>query len=60
MIMTELNMQRVSDPMVQFLFEFEAYFDQVYKDIDLKRTNNAWLQQVKDAMAMAWDLSSAW
>lgn len=45
--------------MVQLLFEFEAYFDQVCKDFDLKRTNNARLQQVKDAIMVAWDLSNA-
>lgn len=45
--------------MVQFLFEFEDYFDHVCKAIDLKRTNNTRLQQVKDAMTVAYDLSSA-
>lgn len=40
-------------------FEFEAYFDQVWKNIDLKRTNNVWFEQVKDTKTIAWDLSSA-
>lgn len=45
--------------MVQFLFDFEAYFHQVCRDIDLKMTNNAKLQQIKEVMAIAWDLSDA-
>lgn len=40
-LLVDLNKHRVSDSMVQFLFEFEAYFDQVFRDIDLKRINNA-------------------
>lgn len=43
-LLDELNKKWVSDSMIQFPFEFETYFDQVCKDIDLKQTNNARLQ----------------
>lgn len=45
--------------MVQFLFEFEAYFDQVCRDINPRRTYNAQLLQKKGEMVEAWDLSGA-
>lgn len=57
-LLAELNKQRISDTLVQYLFKFEAYFDQVCKDIDLKLTNNSQLQKVKDTMEVAWDASS--
>lgn len=43
--------------MVQFLFEFEAYFDQFCRDIDLKKTYITQLEQTKEVMTVAWDLS---
>lgn len=59
-MLAELNKQRVTDALVRFLFEFEAYFDQVCKYIDLKRANNSKLQRVKNSMVVvAWDASSA-
>lgn len=45
--------------MVQFLFEFEAYFNHVWRDINLKNIYSAWIQQIREAMVAAWDLSSA-
>lgn len=56
-LLAELNKQRVPYSMVQFLFEFEAYFDQVCRDINLKNTYNNRLQQTREAIVMAWDLS---
>lgn len=45
--------------MVQFLFDFEAYFEQVCRGIDLKRTNSTQLQQTKEAKFVAWYASDA-
>lgn len=45
--------------MVKFLFEFEVYFDQVCRDINVKRTYNTQLQQKRGEMTMEWDLSGA-
>lgn len=59
-LLVELNKHQVSDSMVKFLFDFEAYFDQVCQDIDMKRTNSARLQQTKEDMVVAWDLSDAY
>lgn len=40
-LLDKLNQRRVSCSMIQFLFDFKVYFDQVYRDIDLKITNSA-------------------
>lgn len=53
MLLDKLNQCRISDPMIQFLFDFEAYFDQVCRDIDLKRISSAQLQQIKEVMFVA-------
>lgn len=58
-LLVELNKLRVPDSMVQFLFEFEAYFDQVCRDIKLNKTYNNRFERTKEAMVVAWDLSGA-
>lgn len=58
-LLAKLNQHRVFDSMIQFLFDFEAYFDQVCRDINLKRTNSVQHQQTKKAMSLAWDTSDA-
>lgn len=46
-LLDKLNQHRVSNSMVQFFFDFEAYLDQVCRDTDLKITNNTKFQQKK-------------
>lgn len=46
--------------MVQFLFELKAYFDQVYRDINLKNAYRTRLEQTKEVTTVAWDLSNAY
>lgn len=43
--------------MVQFLFELEAYFNKVCRDVNLKKAYEAQLQQKKGDMTASWDLN---
>lgn len=58
-LLVELYKQRVLDSKVQLLFEFEAYFNQVFWDINLKKTYNTRLHQTRKVLIVAWDLSGA-
>lgn len=41
----EINKQRIPNSLIQFLFEFEALFDHICRDIQLRKTYDAQIQQ---------------